>query len=115
MSQPKIVVVVTAVLLSAVPFFRGQNSQSKSSSELPAGAMQQKTSEACLVCHDSRIIVQQRLSKAAWTKEVDKMTKWGAAVDAQDREPMIEYLSSSFGADRPAYQPGRSPSGKSKK
>ena len=28
---------------------------------------------ACLECHDAAVIVQQRLSKAAWTKEVDKM------------------------------------------
>ena len=41
--------------------------------------MQGKATTACLECHEARIILQQRLSKAAWTKEVDKMTKWGAS------------------------------------
>jgi hypothetical protein len=71
------------------------------SPELPAGAMQQKVTTACTECHESRIILQQRLSKATWTKEVDKMIKWGAVVDPADREGFIEYLSSNFPPDKP--------------
>jgi len=52
-------------------------------------------------CHEARIIVQQRLSKAAWTKEVDKMTKWGALVDPSDRDALIDYLSTNFAPDQP--------------
>src|ERR1019366_7391276 len=48
---------------------------------LPAGAAKEKAEAACLTCHECRIVVQQRLTKAAWTKEVDKMIKWGAEVD----------------------------------
>jgi len=77
--------------------------------------MQEKAGNSCLTCHDAHIIVQQRLSKAGWTKEVDKMVKWGASVDAQDREALIDYLSSNFGVDRPAYQPDRSAVNKAKK
>ena len=73
--------------------------------QLPAGPAKAKAAAACLTCHDSRIIVQQRLSKPAWVKEVDKMTKWGAAVNANDREALIEYLSVNFGPDKPAYEP----------
>ena len=62
--------------------------------------MQAKASTSCLECHAARIILQQRLSKAAWTKEVDKMIKWGAAVEAADRDTFIEYLSSNFPADK---------------
>ena len=92
--------VVAAVLLVcvAVPGVRAQ-----SDSELPAGPMQAKASTACTECHEARIIVQQRLSKAAWTKEVDKMVKWGALVDAQDRDGLIDYLSANFGADKGPY------------
>src|SRR2546423_14066521 len=78
------------------------------SDDLPAGPMQQKVRTACTECHESRIILQQRLSKAAWTKEVDKMIKWGALVDANDREPLIDYLSTNFSPEKPAYQPSRS-------
>jgi hypothetical protein len=75
--------------------------------ELPPGAMQAKATTACTECHEARILVQQRLSKAAWTKEVDKMTKWGALVDPADREALIDYLSTNFSPDKPPYQPPR--------
>jgi hypothetical protein len=82
--------------------------QSAAGPQLPAGSMQAKATTACTECHDARIILQQRLSKAAWTKEVDKMTKWGALVDAQDRDPLIDYLSANFGVDKPEYIAERS-------
>jgi hypothetical protein len=69
--------------------------------------MQAKATSACLECHEARIILQQRLSKAAWTKEVDKMTKWGAVVDPADRDALIDYLSTNFSADKPAFEPPR--------
>jgi cytochrome c553 len=74
---------------------------------LPEGAMQAKATTACTECHEARIILQQRLSKAAWTKEVDKMTKWGALVDAADRDALIDYLSSNFSPGKPAYEAPR--------
>jgi hypothetical protein len=73
--------------------------------DLPAGTMQARATTACLECHEARIILQQRLSKAAWTKEVDKMTKWGAVVDPADRDALIDYLSTNFSPDKPAYEP----------
>jgi mono/diheme cytochrome c family protein len=83
--------------------------------DLPSGAMQAKATTACTECHESRIILQQRLSKSAWTKEVDKMSKWGAVVDPKDRDALIEYLSNNFGTDRPAYVPDRSSSSRPSK
>ncbi len=69
--------------------------------ELPPGPMQQKAATACGECHDTGIIVQQRLDKNAWTKEVDKMIKWGAVVSAEDRQPLIDYFAANFGPDKP--------------
>jgi len=84
--------------------------------DLPAGPMQAKATTTCLECHEARIILQQRLSKAAWTKEVDKMTKWGALVDTADRDALIDYLSSNFSPEKPSYDPQRtSGSGKTSK
>lgn len=76
---------------------------SAQSDELPAGPLQAKVTTACTECHEARIIVQQRLSKAAWTKEVDKMIKWGALVDPADRDSFIEYLTANFPADKTPY------------
>jgi mono/diheme cytochrome c family protein len=75
--------------------------------DLPSGPMQAKATNSCLECHEARIILQQRLSKAAWTKEVDKMTKWGALVDPADRDALIDYLSANFSPDKPPYDPQR--------
>ena len=84
--------------------------------DLPAGPMQAKATTACLECHEARIILQQRLTKPVWTKEVEKMTKWGAVVDSADRDALIDYLSSNFSPEKPAYEPQRtSGSGKTSK
>ena len=103
---------VAALLLAfaAAPLLRAQ-----SDSELPAGPMQAKATTACTECHEARIIVQQRLSKAAWTKEVDKMTKWGALVDPQDRDALIDYLSTNFTVDKPPYTAERTQIGPARK
>ena len=65
--------------------------------------MQAKATTSCLECHEARIILQQRLGKSAWTKEVDKMVKWGAVVDAADHDALIDYLSANFSPDEPFY------------
>jgi mono/diheme cytochrome c family protein len=75
--------------------------------DLPAGPMQAKVTTTCLECHEARIILQQRLSKAAWGREVDKMVKWGAVVDPADRDALIDYLSTNFSPEKPAYEPQR--------
>jgi hypothetical protein len=77
--------------------------QIPSPAELPNGPMQTKAATACTECHEARIIVQQRLSKAAWAKEVDKMIKWGALVDPQDKDALIDYLSENYPVDKPEY------------
>jgi len=94
-----------AILFSLVTFALTQSSPNE---QLPAGAAKEKAETACLTCHEARIIVQQRLSSAAWAKEVDKMTKWGSEVDLKNRDALIEYLSANFGPDQPAYEAPRS-------
>ena len=89
-----------AVILLTAPALCAQ------SPELPASSIKDKVAKACTACHDASIIVQQRLSNATWTKEVDKMTKWGASVDPADRDAIIDYLSVNFSPDKaPAEMP----------
>jgi hypothetical protein len=89
-----------------------QTASTPTTEELPPGNLRQKATTACTECHEARIIVQQRLSKAAWVKEVDKMIKWGAVVDAADHDPLVDYLSSNFGPNRQPYEPTRTGSAK---
>ncbi len=79
-----------------LPLLRAQ------SPTLPAGPISDKVTTSCTECHSASIIVQQRLSKGAWTKEVDKMVKWGALVDPADRDAFIDFLSTNFPPDKPA-------------
>ena len=111
MSQPRAVVACLSILCAASALL----AQAAANPELPAGPMQAKATTACTECHEARIIIQQRLSKAAWTKEVDKMTKWGALIDPQDRDPLIDYLSANFGVDKPPYTPDRLAAASAKK
>lgn len=106
---------IAAALITTCASGSAQSGSARTVEELPAGAMQQKTTTACSECHEARIILQQRLSKAAWTKEVDKMIRWGAVVDSADRDGIIDYLSANFGVDQPAYTPLRTASEKKSK
>ena len=72
---------------------------------LPAGTAQQKAVTACMECHGASILVQQRISKGAWLKEVEKMTRWGAVVAPEDKDLLVEYFSSNFPVDAAAYVP----------
>jgi hypothetical protein len=45
----------------------------------------------------------QRLSSAAWNKEVDKMIGWGAVVP--DRKLLVDYLSEQYSDRKPVDAP----------
>jgi hypothetical protein len=107
MSHRNSAIIAVLIALSGPALMPAQNS-AKLNEELPAGVMQKKATTACLECHEARIIVQQRLSKAVWTKEVDKMAKWGAVVDVNDRDALIDYLSGNFSSEQPQYSAPRS-------
>ena len=50
----------------------------------------------CLTCHGDDLIHQQRLNKAGWTREVEKMVRWGAEVKDADKDHLIEYLAATY-------------------
>lgn len=52
---------------------------------------------ACLTCHESDIIEQQKLTPTGWTRSVEKMMRWGAQVSDADKQPLIDYLAARFG------------------
>ena len=100
-------IILTLALFSAALALAGESSPN-SNNQLPASPAKEKAEAACLTCHEARIIVQQRLTKPAWIKEVDKMIKWGAEVDPKDRDALIDYFSVNFGPDQSAYTAPRS-------
>jgi molybdenum-dependent oxidoreductase-like protein len=48
--------------------------------------------ERCLVCHDDDVIRQQRLTRAQWDRELNKMIGWGARVQPEERQSLLDYL-----------------------
>lgn len=68
---------------------------------LPAGAGADVIKTRCVSCHDTDLIASQRLALTGWTREIDKMTRWGAVVSAEQRDVLQPYLAANFGP-RPA-------------
>jgi len=54
----------------------------------------------CTICHSSDLITQQQLDRSMWTKEVDKMIKWGAPVRPEEQKFLLDYLSAYYGPQR---------------
>ena len=71
--------------------------------ELPAGPGREVVVARCVSCHETDLITQQRLTRTAWQRSVEKMVRWGAVVDAAEREPLLDYLAAHFAAT-PAAQ-----------
>jgi hypothetical protein len=53
--------------------------------------------ETCMTCHGEDVIRQQRLTRAQWDREITKMTNWGAPVNPENRDSILNYLSQQFG------------------
>jgi cytochrome c1 len=70
---------------------------------------QKEAGQACTPCHSLRLVQSQRLSRATWGKEIDKMTGWGAKI--QDRDALLEYLAANFGDGKPANPPAMTKNG----
>jgi cytochrome c5 len=51
----------------------------------------------CLTCHEADIIEQQKLTPAGWTRSVEKMMRWGAAVGDAEKPSLVDYLAARFG------------------
>jgi hypothetical protein len=52
-------------------------------------------------CHGPSLIAQQRLNRAGWIREVDKMIAWGAQVPPGEKDALINYLTRFFNSSRP--------------
>lgn len=74
-------------------------------SPLPEGTGRASVEKACLQCHASDMLRQQRLTEKQWTSELDKMIRWGAAVSDADKAETLRYLIDHFGPGNDAFQP----------
>lgn len=52
---------------------------------------------ACLSCHGEDLSAQQRLTRAGWIREIDKMVRWGAVVTDAQKAPLADFLTARWG------------------
>lgn len=76
-------------------------------------AAKKEEQRECVACHGLRFVHTQRLSKAAWGKELDKMAGWGA--EMKDRQLLLDYLSAEYSDARPMDPPAMSTDGRNGK
>jgi mono/diheme cytochrome c family protein len=74
---------------------------------------EKEEARSCIACHSLRIVHSQRLSKAAWGRELDKMAGWGTKVE--DRDALVEYLATNFGDDKAPQPPALTRDGSQQK
>ncbi len=71
----------------------------------PDGPAKAVADQACLKCHSTDIVRQQRLTEKQWTANVTKMIGWGAEVPEDRREELVRYLAKNFGPGNAAFRP----------
>jgi cytochrome c5 len=51
---------------------------------------------SCLSCHGADLTGQQRLTPAGWTREVEKMVRWGAQVSDAEKAALVDFLAGRY-------------------
>lgn len=64
--------------------------------ELPATSGVELVRAKCLGCHEADLIVAQKLARAGWIREIEKMTSWGARVSDEEKEKLADYFAAHF-------------------
>jgi cytochrome c5 len=64
--------------------------------ELPPGPGRDIVAKRCVTCHEADLLTQQQLTRTGWMRSVDKMVRWGAVVESDERDLMLGYLSAHF-------------------
>lgn len=59
----------------------------------------------CVMCHEARLLQQQHLTAAQWTKTLDKMQGWGAPTEPGDLGVLSAYLTHAYGTAAGPFMP----------
>jgi mono/diheme cytochrome c family protein len=94
MSRRNTAVAIAASVLWSVPIVGLQTSP-----ELPGGQGADTVRARCISCHGIELIIQQRLTREGWLREVEKMTSWGALVAPGEQDALLDFLVASFGIE----------------
>jgi cytochrome c5 len=73
--------------------------------EFPPGEGKSVADSACLSCHSTDLVRQQRLTDKQWSASLTKMIGWGAEVPESKKEALLAYLVKNFGPDNDRFEP----------
>lgn len=68
---------------------------------LPDGPGKDVTVRTCGVCHEARRAASLRLSRDGWASVIDDMVRRGAKASDDDRQTILDYLSTNFLGEAP--------------
>jgi mono/diheme cytochrome c family protein len=94
MFRRKTAIAIAATVLWSVSIVGLQTSR-----ELPGGQGADTVRARCISCHGIELIIQQRLTREGWRREVEKMTSWGATIAPGEQDALLDYLVASFGVE----------------
>jgi mono/diheme cytochrome c family protein len=106
MSNPESKLIKLSFTLMFAVFFLAPAKTGAARQDLPEGKGAELARDKCVGCHEADLIVSQRLSRQGWTREVEKMIRWGAVVSDAEKEILIDYFASRF---KPALGPALGP------
>lgn len=89
---------VAATVLATAP---AQEKTILAENYFPDGPGRDLVFQTCVQCHDLRNTVSQRKTTAAWKRTVDEMIWRGAPLMADEAAIVTQYLTASFGPDKP--------------
>lgn len=72
---------------------------------LPDDAGRELAERACLPCHSSDVLRQQRMNERQWTASLAKMKGWGAELPESEAGRLIAYLTEQFGPGNDRFRP----------
>ena len=97
-----VLLLVSLLLVLPTAPAQGQKAKDEGWPELlPPGDGRELVLNSCTSCHNLKIVVHARMSRADWAKSVNDMIQRGAPVFPEEIEPMTIYLSKAFGTAVP--------------
>ena len=90
------------ILLTAPAFAQNEKVKDDGWSDLlPAGDGRQSVLDSCASCHNLKVVVDGRKSRADWAKAINDMIQRGAQLFPEEIDPITTYLSKFYGTDVP--------------
>ena len=90
------------IFLSSATFAQSDKVKDEGwSALLPPAEARQSVLDSCGSCHNLKVVVHARKSRADWAKATNDMIQRGAQLFPEEIEPITAYLSKFYGPDVP--------------